>query len=375
MKGAYCYLPILKAREGSFSAIRSLSPAARSRLSPLFDIPKPRVGHAKDDAGYLLKKVNGIVSCWPSERPVYLDAHDFELNFRVNDELPVAFVAGRLRSNGFKPIPVTGTVPERGREYVREIGKVAGRIGSGLCIRVEREEIEDSEALQAALFETIDDLGASIAHLDLLLDLGYVGADEPAQLANVVRNALGIAFNTLSFRNVAVAGGSVPDELGKKDNGKVRRESRIELFTWSILQESFNAALAFSDFGVISPRYVKPGRPVNVPARIRYTTPTEHIFLRTLRSGHHELCEQLLAMEDFHGDAYSAGDQRMALVAAHGRAGSGTPGLWIAGDLNHHLELVSAQTWIALENSGNANRFLLPDPQPYPWLQPALTGR
>ena len=39
MRGTYCYLPILRARHGAFNAVGSLSPLARSRLTPLFDFP------------------------------------------------------------------------------------------------------------------------------------------------------------------------------------------------------------------------------------------------------------------------------------------------------------------------------------------------
>ncbi|MBI2311600.1 MAG: hypothetical protein HYU77_03755 [Betaproteobacteria bacterium] len=41
MRGAYCYLPILPARGGAFRAVGSLSSDARSRMTPLFNIPAP----------------------------------------------------------------------------------------------------------------------------------------------------------------------------------------------------------------------------------------------------------------------------------------------------------------------------------------------
>jgi hypothetical protein len=87
MKAAFCYLPIIKARQGSFDAIRSISPIARSRLCPLFDIPRPRPDQAKDQVAYLHKKVNGIMSCWAPDRAVYIDAHDFDITSRVEGEL------------------------------------------------------------------------------------------------------------------------------------------------------------------------------------------------------------------------------------------------------------------------------------------------
>jgi len=41
MKGAFCYLPILCAKQGEFRACSKLSPQAQARMAVLFDIPVP----------------------------------------------------------------------------------------------------------------------------------------------------------------------------------------------------------------------------------------------------------------------------------------------------------------------------------------------
>jgi len=372
MRGSFCYLPVLKARGGQFNAIRALSPTARSRIAPLIDIPLPSPVQAKDQDAYLAQKIAGITSSWVPDRPLYLDAHDFQVETRISGDTPVGIVSQALHLHGYRVIPVTGTEAERGIEYVREIASVARAVGAGICLRVEREEVDDPTALRQSLARTLDHLLAGSGEVDLLIDMGFVGDDDVANLRSSLLEAIQIASRLYKFRNIATAGGSVPEQLGKKDTGKVRRAARKEIEAWADLQEVLNAPpVAFSDFGIISPRYVKPGRAVNVPARVRYTTYREHIFLRTARSGHGSLCTQMVAMEGYAGPAYSAGDQRIKL-ASHGLASAGNPSIWVAGDLNHHLELVSAQVWELITRAGLSGRYSLPEPRRYPWLQPEL---
>jgi hypothetical protein len=81
MRGAYCYLPIFPARDGHFLAVDALSPLARSRLTPLFDVPAPKQGKTLE--GYLASRADGIHRCWETGRSIYVDVHDFPLNLRT----------------------------------------------------------------------------------------------------------------------------------------------------------------------------------------------------------------------------------------------------------------------------------------------------
>ena len=59
MRGTYCYLPILPARGGAFRAVSWLSPTARSRLIPMFDIPDPVLGKGEIVESHLAKRAKG----------------------------------------------------------------------------------------------------------------------------------------------------------------------------------------------------------------------------------------------------------------------------------------------------------------------------
>jgi hypothetical protein len=65
MRGTYCYLPILRARWGAFQAIGELSPIARSRMTPLFDVPVPTPKNGKTLETYLAERAKGFLKNGP----------------------------------------------------------------------------------------------------------------------------------------------------------------------------------------------------------------------------------------------------------------------------------------------------------------------
>lgn len=93
MRGTYCYLPILRARWGAFQAIGELSPIARSRLTPLFDVPVPTPKNGRTLETYLAERAKGIHQSWGQERPVYVDIDDLPLDLRTSSGAqPIAYL-------------------------------------------------------------------------------------------------------------------------------------------------------------------------------------------------------------------------------------------------------------------------------------------
>jgi hypothetical protein len=166
----------------------------------------------------------------------------------------------------------------------------------------------------------------------------------------------------------------VPASLPKRDEGRVRREPRKDFEVWVELctLKPTDTPMPLCDYSVVGAHYVQPGKPVNTPARVRYTTSTEHIFLRGQRDEHRRVSGQLLELRDeFCGPTYSIGDQQL-YESATGQLGKGTAAMWIGYDTNHHIEFVSEQAWKVIEHAGLRNLFSLAEPMPRPWLQPEL---
>ena len=378
MRASYCYLPILRARGGQFKAVAALSPEARSRLIPLFDVPAPVLKEGETLERYLEKRADGIHRCWGPETPVYVDVYDFPPDFLTESgSQPIEHLAKSMRARGTRPIPVSGTTSERSTDHLSAVRTIVRGTGDGVCLRLERDELSEPDLLRSSVASTLDVLAVDPESVDVVLDLRYVGKDNVDVLRATVLEAIRVIRNLGSFRNFAIAGGSVPEHLPKQDEGKVRREPRIEIQLWfDVIATLAGFTPAFGDFGIVSPFYVPPGRRVNTPSRVRYTTATDHVFFRAKRSDRGKLCQQLVASADFADPTFSVGDQNIALTA-NGLAGQGNPAIWVADDLSHHLVFVSAQVWQGIEIRRLQSHFAIPAPSHQPRLQNdmRLSGR
>ena len=374
MRGTYCYLPILPARGGAFRAVSWLSPTARSRLIPMFDIPDPVLGQGETLESHLAKRAKGIHDAWGSSRSVYVDAHNFPPGLLMSSGMhPITYVFELLRAHGSSAIPVTGTEEDREADYFAAIRSIAERERRGACLRLASDDLADRRMLGGAIANVLEKLWIDPQEMDIVLDFRFVGAGNIDSLRATAIESLYAIGRVGNFRNVVIAGGSVPDVLGKRDHDKVRHEHRVELelFTSIVTTVGGEIPVAQADYGIVSPHYAPPKRAVNVPSRIRYSTPSTHAFYRAHRSEYRELCRQLIASDNFIDRDFSLGDRRIYLCA-NGIIGPGNPSIWVSTDTNHHLELASDQVWKILTDAGLTARFALPEPDRRPWLQPEL---
>ena len=327
MRGSFCYMPILPARYGVFRAMAVLSSLARSRTAPMFDVPNIILKPAETLESYLLKRVDGIYGAWAADRPCYVDAYGIPIDWRLSSgEICIEFIIRRLRERGARVIPVTGTVADRGRDYLHALRSIAE--AQGVCLRIGRDEFAEPKRLLESLQESLDTVGVSPAQIDVVADFRFIGDQNLDLLRAAALDALNLLFRFGTFRNVMIAGSSVPPLLPKRDEGRVRREPRRDFELWAELCRLIpaNIALPLCAYSVVGANYVPPGKPVNTPARVRYTTPTEHIFLRGKRDEHSKVSRQLLEVHDaFCGPTYSIGDQRL-YQSANGQLGKGTCG-------------------------------------------------
>lgn len=370
MRGRYGYLPILRAKAGEFSAVSWVSPQARSRLTPLFDVSVPSAREAADIDTYLADRAEGIYqSCGPTW-PVYVDVHDLPSDQRTSlGAQPLTYVFERLRMHGATCVPVTGTEEDRVPDFHVAVKHIVARDRRGACLRLAEEDVAEPQLLGSAIDWVLTYLALQPSDLDIVIDLRYVGDQTPGTLRAVCLEALQAIYDAASFRNVVLAGGSVPEKLVRKDEGSERRERRIEWDIWSQLVAALSdRPLAFGDHGIIYPYYASPNGTVIPPARIRYTLAREHVFYRAPRGRYAGLCRQLIASDHFAGQTYCVGDDFISR-RARGLIGTGNPTNWVAVDTNHHLELVSEQAWRRLSELGLLNRFTLPEPGRQPWLQ------
>lgn len=252
MRASYCYLPVLPARSGAFRAVAALSPDAVSRITPMFDVPAPALKNGKTIDSYLIERAEGIHGCWGREKPAYVDVHDLDPTLRTTTGVqPIAFLLDQLKQKGSRAIPVTGTAADRGADYLDTIKALLAPYPEGVCVRLDRDELSDPRQLPQSLNALLAAISAEPANTDLLFDYRFVGRETPEAIRASALEALNAISGIGQFRNILLAGTSIPDRLGKYDVGKVRRETRVELEAWSQLLSALGSRIpvALSDCG------------------------------------------------------------------------------------------------------------------------------
>jgi hypothetical protein len=249
---------------------------------------------------------------------------------------------------GLGVIPVTGL--RREDAYQQAVRKAAGRLGTGVCLRIEDADLTDQLATRMdALLEW---LGVPVPDAHLVLD--YRGV--PAELARSLATAAGVAIRQLPhlerWRTFTLASGGFPRSLGELGRGSEFRIQRSDWNLWQAVSRSLPDGVrrpAFGDYGIAHPDLEDADpRLMNVPVALRYTTATEFLVLKrgTFRKGggaaFQKLCQELVHLPDYSGDSFSRGDEYIARTARAETRG-GNPEAWRHAGTSHHLTLAVIQ--------------------------------
>lgn len=272
MAGSFCYMASLAARGGAFTAVQNLSPDAHSRSAFLFDLPRPTLKEGETVDRELDKRADGIAQCAKLGGRIYFDVHDFPPELATGSELqPIEYLARSFRRSGTVCVPVTGTVADRGQEYVEVVRNIVATDRNGVCLRLARDELEEPTFLEQAIDATLEALKVTPGKTDLVMNFAYVGDDKAERLRSVARDAMDAITRIGGFRNIVLSGSSIPAQLGKRTKGEVLRFRRVEFDIWSDVARMLvdTRDLAFGDHGIVEIHHTAPGKVVNVPSRIR----------------------------------------------------------------------------------------------------------
>lgn len=179
MPSSFCYMANLAARGGAFTAVQNLSPEAHSRSAFLFDLPRPALKEGETLEHELDKRAEGIAKCGKLGGRIYFDVHDFPPELVTGSGLqPIKYLAQKLQRFGTACVPVTGTIMDRGLEYVEAVRDIAATDRKGVCLRLARDELEEPAFLEAAIRATLEALRVTAANTDLVMNFAFVGNDK-----------------------------------------------------------------------------------------------------------------------------------------------------------------------------------------------------
>ncbi len=349
------YIPILKGKQGEYSALETLSPSVKDCLTPLIEIPPIPWNWKKDQP---LKSINGHLEgigttldrAWASERPFFIDLIWISADDRMNNgEHPLEFVFGRAKEWNLSPIPVTGLI--RDEAYQQACRTIQTEDKRGICLRVQREDFADFPDTAAEILKIVRTLAVTPAECDLLLDLRSIVS--PQQIdADSVFNLVELLPDLDSWRSFTISATSFPQNLIGLPPEEASVIERTEWRLWLELFPRFRELPrrpAFGDYAISHPETpeVDP-RTMRASASIRYTAEQSWLVLkgRNLRDNgfeqFREVSRELLAAPEYSGPSFSWGD-RYIEGCAYERTGTGNLTTWRQVGTSHHLSYVVRQ--------------------------------
>lgn len=345
------YVPLLKGKSGEYKALGGLALHDQQGLTPFIDVPPIAEldGRALTPGQHYQAQFEKLAKHWGARGPVFMDSRLVQPGRLTGGGEHGASVLFDLAERaGLAVIPVTGL--RREDAYQQAVRNAAGRLGMGVCLRIEDADLTDP--LAARVGALLEWFGVPVRDADLVLD--YRGI--PEALARSLATGAGVAIRQLPhldrWRTFTLVSGGFPKSLGELGRGSEFRIPRSDWNLWQAVSRSLPAAVrrpAFGDYGIAHPDLEDADpRLMNVPVALRYTTATEFLVLKrgTFRKGggaaFQKLCQELVGFPDFSGDAFSRGDEYIARTARAETKG-GNPEAWRQAGTSHHLTLAVIQ--------------------------------
>jgi hypothetical protein len=343
------YVPILKGRKGEYGALETLSPAVKTALTPLIEIPPipwdwQEEQPAKSIDTHLEKVGANLQRCWPSDRPLYVDLLWISESERMSDgEHPLEYVFRAARERSLWTIPVVNLI--RGDEYLEACSTVLQQDEHGVCVRIQREDFTDFPQLESQMLGMLERLSVSTRDADLILDIRSITPPRQADVNAIISMAQALP-RIREWRSFTITATSFPENLTGLPPSVSSLIDRMEWRLWLDLwrrRRELPRRPTFGDYAIshpepaeVDPRVMRPS------ASIRYTTEEAWLVLkgRNLRdngfSQFHEVCSELIRCPEFSGADFSWGDGYI-YDCAYQRAGPGNLTTWRKVGTSHHL--------------------------------------
>jgi T4 beta protein len=343
------YVPLLKGKQGEFSALRELGPVARRLVTPAI-----QVFPGRDDAK-LDRDIRQLARAWADESPVLVDTSWLDPSATsVHPLLAASSSAQRAR---LSLIPVV----HGGSDVVYRAAarQLVARHRSGAALRV-----IPAHWLPANVGRVLDGLLADVAvapaDVDLILDAGPIADDAALALdEGLLQQVLPTLPYLDEWRRIVVLSGAFPASLRDVPLQQLRRLARRDWRLWQGVR-TFTRPLAYGDYAVANPETVEElVRPAVIPryAQLRYTTDDTFVVGRggdLNRLGDEEmyaLCGRLTRVPEWEGRSFSSGDEWID-DRAQGSGNAGNYTTWRRVGTVHHITKVAQQLATPGDSSG-----------------------
>jgi hypothetical protein len=334
------YVPLLKGRQGEFSALAEIQPLTRQHILPLVElVPAPT-----DDRSSIKAIVDKSVSklrTWAGHR--LLDAGYLATEVDLGNQLgAVAYSVMKAHEEGIAATPVARLNDED--QALSDAAAIHRDFGGGVSIRLGTEDLEeDPEDVVDTLQSVMSTLGVRAPDVDLVFDLGTIAGDLAVHAgARFVADLLRNLPTPGDWRQIVVAGGAFPSDLSSVAAWKLGEFPRYDaqLFDRLLQRRRIPRQPTYGDYAVAHPELVL-GNAFPAPPQLRYTVADRWLVLKGRRNdprGHDQffmVCEHISQHPEFVGEALGKADARIAHAKDHGPGNAST---WRQIATTHHLD-------------------------------------
>lgn len=254
------YVPILKGKSGEYGALESMSPEEKERITPLIEIPPVPWDHknevpAKTIDQHLAKVDGKFLKSWGSDQFFFVDLMLIGERERMSDGThPLAHLFSRSRLSGLKAVPVTGLI--RADDYQEACREIVDEDKRGVCLRLQKDDFEESESLESSITKLLGSLKVSPANTDLVLDLGSLhteNGEEPSiDVVSLVKSIPSIK----KWRSFVLAATGFPVDLIGLPPSEISTVWRSEWTLWRSVAADPRIARTplFGDYAIAHPQ-------------------------------------------------------------------------------------------------------------------------
>ncbi|MCJ2011798.1 beta family protein [Methylobacterium sp. J-076] len=269
------YIPILRWKEGEKNAIRSLLPADKANMTPMFLLEpeqyKVRKATKKTAAVPSADHFVAQVAAFWGKDAFYLDASGIAAP--AGTQHPVIAIAAAARAHGLKLIPATPLGAPAA--YTAAVAAIVQQDQEGVALRIDLQEFT-SAATWAPTWPF------PLAETDLIADFGDdIGS--VTKLGNIVQTVFQQLHAGKDWRTVTIAGTSMPANFAGMQQG-VYTIPMETLALWQMLHPVVPYRLDYGDYATPPLGVIPPGIVWGYPINVRYTLVGQYLICKGVKT-------------------------------------------------------------------------------------------
>lgn len=344
------YLPILKSKLGEFTALSKLSPAAKKKIAPLFEVTPLEWDHSEQQKpktldDHLMSFCKKFVSKWPTDN-CFIDVH--LLNWvGIDNTDRIEFIYKLLLSQNYCPAPVIHINSTNAFfEALERTFDVIGLSEIGLRVNL---DIVTSENFEREVLNVLEKVSLKPNDTHLIFDLKDSDFSDIENFSEGVLDILGAFPFFNEWKSFTLAGTAFPESTTIKAGFWEFNRNDWEfyrLLNGKLRMKQFDRDINYGDYSIVNPKYFEfDPKKMSSSANIRYTHNKTWVVAKgkALKESKDYQQYKVLAKQIYDkkylGEGASEGSMHLA-KCVRGEVKPGSPNVWMWVGNNHHFTKV-----------------------------------